>query len=326
MPPGAKAPTARLQFRPATLEDVDAAADIWAAMDPDEPIDPDQMRHWWREEEPTFPHERWMALEGSTAVAAIDIGWTISEKDPDRNCHLIVALPAAQLSIHGDAVYEHAEARARAVGAKALWSYARELIEAESSFLVDRSYTEVSQKRWWELDLAANAESLRSMAETSRSRMREQGMRILTLADDDDPERYRQLNALNEEAQADEPSDVPYVSGSSALFESWLSMPGISEDRIWIARRGEDMVSISRLRFPPKRGNVWTSWTGTARSVRGRGVARALKLETLLQAIELGVKVVRTSNDYRNAPILHLNQELGYKPIAGLIRYRKGSD
>jgi hypothetical protein len=44
---------------------------------------------------------------------------------------------------------------------------------------------------------------------------------------------------------------------------------------------------------------------------------------TLLQAIGAGMTRVRTSNDYRNTPILHLNQEMGYKPIPGLIRFRK---
>jgi GNAT superfamily N-acetyltransferase len=295
-------------------------------MDPDEPMDPDQMRHWWREKDPTFPHERWLALDGSTAVASIDIGWTIWEKDPDHNCHLVIALPPAQLATYGDSVYGYAEARARAAGGQAFWGFAREFVEAESSFLVGRGYAEVSRQRWWELDLAANAGFLRAMAETSRSRMREQDIRILTLAADDDPERYRKLYALNAESQADEPSDVPRVSGSWELFESWLAVPGTSEARTWIARRGDDMVGISRLRFPSQRGSVWTRWTGTARSVRGRGVARALKLETLLQAAEQGVRVVRTSNDQRNAPILHINEKLGYKPIAGVVRFRRFSN
>jgi GNAT superfamily N-acetyltransferase len=295
-------------------------------MDPDEPIDPDQLRHWWQEKDPTFPHQRWMALDGSAAVASIDISWTIWEKDPDRNSQLVIALPAARLAAYGDDVYAYAEARARGTGGRAFWGYAREFVETESSFLVSRGYAEVSRQRWWELDLTANAGLLRAMAERSRSRMRGQDIRILALADDDDPERYQKLYALNSEAQADEPSDVPRVSGSYELFESWLAMPGTSQDRTWIARRGDEMVGISRLRYPSRRGNVWTRWTGTARSARGQGVARALKLETLLQAIDLGVSKVRTSNDHRNAPILHLNQELGYKPIAGVIRFRKISD
>lgn len=325
MPLETEQATVSVRFRPATLDDVDTAADIWAEMDPDEPMDPEILRHWWKEEDPYFRDERWMALEGSRVVAAIGVRWTIWEKDPDRNIHLVIAIPGAQLVEYGDRVYGHAEERARAVGGKTMWAYTRELNEPQTSFITGRGYEEVSRQRWWENDLVANAGLLRSMAETSRARMREQNIAILTLADDDDPERYQKLKALNDEAQADEPSDLPHVSGSDALFESWLRVPGSSEKRIWIARHGHDIVGVSRLRFPTRRGVVRTSWTGTARSIRGQGVARALKLETLLQAIELGVKRVRTGNDYRNAPILRLNEKMGYRQIPGLIRFRKAS-
>ena len=75
----------------------------------------------------------------------------------------------------------------------------------------------------------------------------------------------------------------------------------------------------------PTRGNVWTDWTGTARRIRGRGVARALKLETVMQAIALGTERVRTENDGANAPILHLNAELGYVRIPGWIQFLAGA-
>jgi len=55
----------------------------------------------------------------------------------------------------------------------------------------------------------------------------------------------------------------------------------------------------------------------------GRPVARALKLETVMQAIALGVKSVRTENDGENAPILHLNEQMGYTRIPGSIQFLK---
>ena len=80
---------------------------------------------------------------------------------------------------------------------------------------------------------------------------------------------------------------------------------------------------MSVLAYPPQRGNVWTAWTCTARSVRGRGLARALKLETLAQAIELGVPKVRTANDGENAPILHLNEQMGYQRLPGWLEFHR---
>ena len=52
-------------------------------------------------------------------------------------------------------------------------------------------------------------------------------------------------------------------------------------------------------------------------------MARALKYETLAQAIALGAQRVRTSNDGENAPILHLNTEMGYAPLDPVIELHR---
>ena len=68
------------------------------------------------------------------------------------------------------------------------------------------------------------------------------------------------------------------------------------------------------IAYPPIRGVPWTQFTATSKEVRGRGTARALKHESLAQAIALGHQRVGTTNDGENAPILHLNTEFGYRP------------
>ena len=59
---------------------------------------------------------------------------------------------------------------------------------------------------------------------------------------------------------------------------------------------------------------AWTALTATSKAVRGRGIARALKYETVAQAITLGATRIGTTNDGENAPILRLNAEMGYTP------------
>jgi predicted GNAT superfamily acetyltransferase len=53
--------------------------------------------------------------------------------------------------------------------------------------------------------------------------------------------------------------------------------------------------------------------------VRGRGIARALKYQSLQQAIEAGYARVRTSNDADNPAILRINAEIGYRLVAPVI-------
>ena len=75
--------------------------------------------------------------------------------------------------------------------------------------------------------------------------------------------------------------------------------------------------------YPPTRGIPWTAFTCTARAVRGRGIARALKYATIAQAIEQGAREVETQNDTENAPILHLNQEMGYRPAKSQLELHR---
>src|SRR6266550_1959177 len=184
-----------------------------------------------------------------------------------------------------------------------------------------RGYKEDRRSRRWELDLVAGREKLLAMVEVSRERMRSEGVRLLTLAEDDDPAVIEKVWRLSEEAGDDVPTTEPRVPEEMASYTRWVNAPEIHRDRFWLARIGEAVVGLSVLGYPPVRGVVGTEWTATARSVRGRGVARALKCETVAQAIGLGVDRVRTGNDAANDPILHINETMGYQLIPGGIHY-----
>jgi RimJ/RimL family protein N-acetyltransferase len=174
-------------------------------------------------------------------------------------------------------------------------------------------YSEDRRQRFWELDLKTEAGRLHELAETSRARMRQEGIQLLTIAQDPHPDKYRQTHATSAAAEQDVPTTGVIVPDSFEHFMRWLENPTLHQDRFWIARDGEEVVGLSNLSYPTGPGIVQTDWTGVARAHRNRGVARALKLETVLQALELGVDRVRTDNDWTNVPILHLNEELGYR-------------
>ena len=109
--------------------------------------------------------------------------------------------------------------------------------------------------------------------------------------------------------------------GNKRLEErgEWLVELGTHQE----SRREERVVGITSLHFPPVQGNVWTWFTGVVREYRGRGIARGLKLAILKQAIAENVPRVRTDNDETNGPMLHVNEELGYRRIPGSVSYRK---
>src|SRR6266540_1074721 len=276
-----------LAFRPATLDDAAFAADVATAMRPDEPEDPASWRHWWATDDPTWTHERFIVLRDETPIGFARHGHAPWDQMKKRYGRIgFELLPAERTDAQLGTVFDAMEERAQAAGTRIFASYAREDDEWLARWFVDRGYREERRSKAWELDLVAQR---------------------------------RKIHEMSEEAASDVPTTIPHVRQAFEVFVRWFDAPTVRLDRMWIAREGDDIVGISVLSYPPTRGNVWTDWTGTGRKVRGRGVARALKLETVMQAIALGVKRVRTENDGENAPILHLNAEMGYTRIPGWV-------
>jgi GNAT superfamily N-acetyltransferase len=311
-----------LAFRAAGHGDAAFAADVDTAVRPQSPRDPKVYEYWWAQPNENWVFARFVVLRGDRRL-----GYAIAEHprwdvQPERYGTIEAnLLPAERTRAALDTVYASMEQRVIADGAKILSAWTNEDDPVRIEALLGRGYKEDRHSRRWELDLVANREKLLAMTEESRTRMKKDGVRMLTLATDDDPNVIEKIWRLSEEAGDDVPTTEPRVPEEMASYTRWVNAPEIHRDRFWIARVGDDVVGVSVLGYPPVRGIVGTEWTATARSVRGRGVARALKCETLAQAIALGVDRVRTGNDAANDPILHINETMGYHLIPGGIQY-----
>lgn len=314
----------RLALRPATLDDAGFVADVQTALRPERPADPVVMRYWWEVGAGNWTEERWVADAAGRPVGYGTSSHARWEVVPER--YATVGgdlLPEARSRERLDAIFAAMEARARQAGARILHVRANEDDASRIAVIEQRGYREDRRGRRWELDLTEARDRILATTEECRDRMRREGVRLLTLAHDPDPEKHVKVWRMNEEAALDVPTTEPRVPGLFEDHMKWVRAPDMREDRFWIARIGDDIVGCSVLAYPPVRGVVGTEWTATARSVRGRGVARALKCETLAQAIALGVTRVRTGNDAANAPILHLNETMGYRPGVGAIGFLK---
>jgi GNAT superfamily N-acetyltransferase len=312
-----------LQFVPATPDDGAFAADVETAVRPRSPRDPLVYRYWWAQPDEFTEYARFVVRRDGRPIGF----GTVEHARWDVNAERYASVGGEVLPEHRahafSAVLEAMEQRALAAGARVLRTWANEDDPERIAMVVARGYTEDRRGRRWELDLVANRERLLAMTEESRARMRAEGVRLLTLADDDDPAVLEKVWRLSEEATSDVPTTVPHTPEAMDAYVRWVNAPEIHRDRFWIARIDDDVVGVSLLGFPPVRGVVGTEWTATARAVRGRGIARALKCETVAQAIALGVDRVRTGNDAANDPILHINATMGYRRIAGNIQYLK---
>lgn len=311
-----------LAFRAAVAGDAAFAADVDTAVRPSAPRDPLTNEYWWSQPDEHWEFARFIVSRGGRRIGYATAEHPHWDVQPERYGTVGGnVLPEDRNGAALDTVFASMEERVVADGAKIMTAWAHEDDPLRIETLLARDYREDRRSRRWELDLVANREKLLAMAEESRSRMRREGIRILTLAAADDPRAIERIWRLSEEAGDDVPTTEPRVPDEMAAYTRWVNAPEIHRDRFWIARFGDDIVGVSVLGYPPVRGVVNTEWTATARSVRGRGVARALKCETVAQAIGLGVDRVRTGNDAANEPILHINETMGYRLIPGGVKY-----
>ena len=315
---------ADLEIRTATLDDAAAAADIDTEAHPEDPEDPQMTRHWWSIAAEDDVTDRRIALLDGTPVGYATREHPAWSKMPERFASLGAELrPSARTAVRLDALYAMVEEAARDDGTQKVTAWAWEHDALMIEVLRGRGFREERRERFWELDLVEGRQRIAKMAAESRERMRREAIHVLTLANDADPRKFEKLKRMSDEAEADVPSSEPYVPLEMREFMEWFESPGLRPDRIWIAREGDDIVGISQLSYPPVRGVVETDWTGMARKSRGRGIARALKCETLMQAIALDVDRVRTDNDSTNAPILHINETMGYRRRPDGIQFLK---
>ncbi|MGH7763398.1 MAG: GNAT family N-acetyltransferase [Candidatus Dormibacteraceae bacterium] len=315
---------ASIVYREATLDDVDVAADIMTASFPELPQDPVVMRYRWERPRQGQEIGRFMAEQGGDPIGFL--AWVHGPwaKLPDRHCEVEVWLDRRVLDLDLlQAMWSWLEEKAVAEGAGILLAYSGEGEPEMLAALAALGYRRERVERLWRLDLAAHGPRLIEEAHKARGQMRAASIELVTLAQWKDPEAIAKLHELDRRTEPDAPHTAPLIEEPLEDFKRRVSAPDRRADRIWIALHAERAVAMSFLRFPPVRGSVFTAYTCSDPDYRGRGIARAVKLQSLAQAAELGVRVVHTDNDSENAPMLHINKTLGYELRPGFVEHLK---
>jgi RimJ/RimL family protein N-acetyltransferase len=312
------------KFRPATIDDAALAADLITAAYPALPEDPIITRYRWAHPRDGFAHRRFIAEVEGLPVAFVASNHGPWDQLPDRDSEVEVSLDRARLD--GELLrllWSWIGEQATRDGARILQAYAAEDEPEVLEALRGLGYELDRVERVWELDLRAHGKRLVEDASAARRSMQAEGIDLLTLADWIDPEKFRKVHTLNELTLPDAPHTFPILPMSFDDFMERLNRPDKPHDRYWVARHVDRAVALSYLTYPPVRGTVWTGYTCCVPEYRGRGIAFAVKLQSLAQAVKLGIPAVFTDNDSENAPMLHINEKLGYGSRPGFVSFVK---
>ena len=96
---------------------------------------------------------------------------------------------------------------------------------------------------------------------------------------------------------------------STENFES----EGYRPQGMHVAMDGGIIVGVAHSWLDVGRNRMVNAMTGVIPEYRGRGIATALKVKTIEYARDCGVSEILTQNDSENAPMLAINEKLGYK-------------
>ena len=313
-----------VSYRPATIRDAELASDLMTASYPAMTQDPQIVR--WRWEHPRSGYElaRFIAERDERPMGFLSWLHGPWSKLPERHCEVEVWLVRPELDTQLlTSMWSWIGDGAVAAGSRLLLAYCGEDEPEMLESLAALGYSRERIEKVWELDLAVHGATLAAEAEESRRQTSANGVELITLEDWRDPDKLTRLHELDSITRQDIPASLPILAEAFSDFERRTQAPDRRADRTWIALVEGRPVAYSYLKFPPVRGTVWTGYTCTHPGHRGRGLARAIKLQSLAQAWQLGVPRVCTDNDAENAPMLHINQRLGYVRRPGFVEHHK---
>lgn len=314
------------QLRPATLDDAAIVADLETARDPAEPRDPVLLRYWWQMGDEMDHAMRRIRVQDGAVTAFVGASHDRWSNNGTPRFGVVRALLSADSWSDDDfaTLVGIGQEWLVAEGARTAVARIREDFAREIAVLEQLGFREDRRMRTSELDLEERREHILEGARESRADMERQGVTVHPLSEDPDPDKLRKLYETMTESERDIPRSVPWRELSFDEWRRfWFDNPAIRQDRFWVAREGDAIVGCSVLDCPVIRGVPWTAYTGTLRSVRGRGIARALKYQSIAQAIESGYTRVRTNNDADNPPILRINAQMGYRLVAPVIELHR---
>jgi GNAT superfamily N-acetyltransferase len=158
-------------------------------------------------------------------------------------------------------------------------------------------------------EVGRQVEQVRAIAEHEAAPLVPSGVEVVSLADR--PElRVRTYHELALQAFEDMPTPMPIEISVEDWEREWISWPEGS----FVALAGDEIIGCAGLiRDDDHPDRAENSLTAVRRDWRGRGLARALKEQTIAWASANGLREIYTWTQTGNEGMRTVNEKLGYR-------------
>jgi len=303
--------------------DYEAIVAIARATEPDDHVSVADIRDWDdNQRRSSRLSARWLAYLDDTMV-----GFSYVGESPwlERGMMVVRVMvhPDHQQRGYGRTLLEHAETTASGRGADRLLGWTQEVRPRDMRFLERAGFREIDREWRSTLDLEGIDEvALRAVVD----RVTACGIRIASVAilGEERFEWKRDLHRLYAQLEADVPANFPILTVPFEDFESLTLGRRLLPDGFLVAVDGDQMVGLTEpLLVDDEPTAIAQSMTGVRSDHRGRGVATALKAASAIWAKAQGYTSIQTNNAQSNAPMLAVNDRLGFVRDHSTIVYLK---
>jgi GNAT superfamily N-acetyltransferase len=297
--------------RPGTLDDAPAVSSVLNAAEEDRVLTVEGLTHFMRTVPERARRVLWAGEVGGTLVAWGAAGLTWESTRVDDGYASLVVHPEHRRHGLGGAIWRLLEAHLESLDAARVSVTGQDEPDAHR-FAKARGFRETFRIRTSRLDLA----TLPPAPELP------EGIEVRPFsAYADDPRPVYELDLV---LAQDIPLDQPIGEvGWDEWMERYWRHPMVDHERSLVLLVEGVPASFTLVASSAETGRVNTGMTGTLREYRGRGLAELVKRHSLARCASAGLTAAFTENDETNAPMLAVNERLGYRPSSTRITFSR---
>lgn len=304
------------------------AVEIWNASAPLQALSLEEFQRDLATLEAQYQVGHFVAAFAGEIVGYLELSRSPATYHPQRFYLELAVDPHARGQGVGRALYAHALEVLSPLNPRWLHAFVREDQAVALGMLERRGFLEV-RRVWGSVLNLAHFDP--SRFEAPETLLRRSGLTLHSFAELDSSAFRRAFYAFSSEVRLDIPRSAPPTPLGYEFWEAQvLEAPNYLPEAAFFAlashssgTEGANITGYSNLARGVDPEQVETWLTLVRRSARGRGVALALKLAGLRWALEQGYKRVHTDNDATNAPMLRVNEKLGFVRQTGFVRLLK---